>query len=170
MNTVFQRCVNYVLKKVCFHNTPLCVNLQTPKTHLIVCYFKDKRCVGKTHHGVFWEHTCFYSDVVYCMLKCLIIACINYHLLSKLARQQYCCVAKFDSKFHKVDSTSIFGSEFRQLATSGKLVQLGGSCDSAITSYIFVTVSVSLFVCLTERQLKNTVAGVPSTRRQRTKF
>ena len=61
MNTVFQRCVNYALKKVCFHNTPWCVNLHTPKTHLIVCYFKDKRCVWRTHHGVFWEHTCFYS-------------------------------------------------------------------------------------------------------------
>ena len=61
MNTVFQRCVNYALKKVCFHNTPWCVNLHTPKTHLIMCYFKDKRCVWRTHHGVFWEHTCFYS-------------------------------------------------------------------------------------------------------------
>ena len=61
MNTVFQRCVNYALQKVCFHNTPWCVNLHTPKTHLIMCYFKDKRCVGRTHHGVFWEHTCFYS-------------------------------------------------------------------------------------------------------------
>ena len=48
MNTVFQRCVNYALKKVCFHNTPWCVNLHTPKTHLIVCYFKDKRCVWRT--------------------------------------------------------------------------------------------------------------------------
>ena len=61
INTVFQRCVNYALQKVCFHNTPWCVNLHTPKTHLIMCYFKDKRCVGRTHHGVFWEHTCFYS-------------------------------------------------------------------------------------------------------------
>ena len=64
MNTVFQRCVNYALKKVCFHNTPWCVNLHTPKTHLIMCYFKDKRCIWRTHHGVFWEHTCFYSASV----------------------------------------------------------------------------------------------------------
>ena len=63
MNTVFQRCVNYALKKVCFHNTPWCVNLHTPKTHLIMCYFKDKRCVWRTHHGVFREHTCFYSEL-----------------------------------------------------------------------------------------------------------
>ena len=41
-----------------------CVNLHTPKTHLIMCYFKDKRCIWRTHHGVFWEHTCFYSASV----------------------------------------------------------------------------------------------------------
>ena len=76
MNTVFQRCVNYALKKVCFHNTPWCVNLHTPKTHLIMCYFKDKRCIWRTHHGVFWEHTCFYSVVVI-IIRIIIIKIIK---------------------------------------------------------------------------------------------
>ena len=83
MNTVFQRCVNYALKKVCFHNTPWCVNLHTPKTHLIMCYFKDKRCVWRTHHGVFWEHTCFYSvlehaNVALVCISSSVSICVGY--------------------------------------------------------------------------------------------
>ena len=49
MNTVFQRCVHYALKKVCFHNTPWCV-IYTPPKHTL------SRVILRTK-GVFGEHT-----------------------------------------------------------------------------------------------------------------
>ena len=42
-----------------------------------------------------------HDHVVYCMLKCLIIACINYHLLSKLARQQIAVLQNLTASFTK---------------------------------------------------------------------
>ena len=42
-----------------------------------MCYFKDKRCVGRTHHGVFWEHTCFYSARPYVFTYTYIQYCVS---------------------------------------------------------------------------------------------
>ena len=72
MNTVFQRCVNYALQKVCFHNTPWCVStthhgvlIYTPQKHILSCVILRTK-------GVLGEHTmvCSGNTLVFTVYHC----------------------------------------------------------------------------------------------------
>ena len=91
-----------MFSKRCVSTTHHGVLIYTPPKHILSCVIlRTKGVLGK-HTMVCSGNTLVFTvHVVYCMLKCLIIACINYHLLSKLARQQIAVLQNLTASFTK---------------------------------------------------------------------